>query len=129
MNKMDILMVELIIPTFLFIVVILGIIKFVNGDYNNTIKQAILVSKEIVLSENTHDCKDANLSLYIWFRKKFGVNPFIQIGKKRVGESLIGHMWLEINGTIFDATDLKFIGAKAKDVYNSGEYILDCSIK
>lgn len=57
------------------------------------------------------DCKDKNLALFFWFKSK-GYSPKIKAGTKEGS----GHLWLELDGIVYDATDWRFNGRPAKDL-------------
>ena len=63
------------------------------------------------------NCMELNLELYIHLRS-LGYHPDVNIGTKE-GR---GHLWLELNGLIFDTTDPKYYGKKASDL--KGVYII-----
>lgn len=68
------------------------------------------------IAEHTQgSCKEMNLRLYWWLRSK-GYYPLVQLGTKE-GQ---GHLWLELDGKILDATDWRYHGKGAidnKDIY------------
>ena len=64
-------------------------------------------------------CEEENLRLYWWFRSQ-GYIPLVQVGKKN-GE---GHLWLEWNDRIYDATDWNYNDKKveAAKAYKRADY-------
>ena len=106
-----------------FIIFFICFLSITSTCYADLLNEANSVSIFIQASGVT-DCKEANMRLY-WFFRTAGYKPLIQYGKKKTPLGFKGHVWIELDGKVYDATDPAFNGTEA----NNSFYIVDKNLK